>query len=139
MQSGHDSRAHVRVLPEGERIDQHALLSFVRYDECGAVVTFAGVVRATEGGSAIRGLQYEAHPTMAESELCKVVATALDRYDVCRIACVHRTGFVPVREASVVIVVGADHRAAAFDACEFVIDELKKSVPVWKSDIPVGS
>jgi molybdopterin synthase catalytic subunit len=112
------------------------LISFVSGEECGAIVTFAGLVRATEQNRNIEALEYEYHPEMAIAQLRTVVSDALTAHDVQKIACIHRTGRVPAGEASVLIAVGSRHRAAAIDACTFVIDELKKRVPIWKSAIP---
>jgi molybdopterin synthase catalytic subunit len=129
----------VRVVADEEQISMSALTDFVRIDETGAITTFEGVVRGTENGEPVTGLAYEHHPQMAQKELERVVHAALRRFDVQRIACVHRVGVVPSRESSVAIAVGSRHRAAAFDACEFVIDELKVSVPIWKQVLQDGS
>lgn len=126
----------MRILQEGEKIDLTELTDFVRSRESGAIVTFEGVVRGSEDGKSIEALEYEHHPQMAQKELERVVHAALHRFDVQRIACVHCIGRVPVQEPSVAIAVGSAHRAAAFDACEFVIDELKVKVPVWKQVAP---
>jgi molybdopterin synthase catalytic subunit len=122
----------VRLLEAGHPIDGGEMIRFVEDSECGGVVQFSGVVRGTEAGRPISSIIYEHHPQMALQELERVVAQALGIFEVQRIACFHRTGRVPVGEASVMIVAGAQHRAAAFDACEFVIDLLKQKVPIWK-------
>lgn len=123
----------VTIVPDGDTIDYTLLRDHVAYPECGAVVTFEGVVRLTEEGLPLDALSYEHHEAMALPELEKVCRDALEQFEVTRIACAHRVGRVPVQEASVVVVVGADHRGAAFDACRYVIDTLKKTVPIWKA------
>ena len=129
----------VRLLAPGEPGDYEALRRSVAYPECGAVVTFEGVVRLTENGRPLKALDYEHHEAMALPELEKVCRQALQNFDIRRVACVHRLGQVPVQEASVVVVVGADHRAPAFGACQFIMDTLKRTVPIWKSPIYMGS
>ncbi|MBX7244309.1 MAG: molybdenum cofactor biosynthesis protein MoaE [Candidatus Sumerlaeaceae bacterium] len=116
-----------------EPIDTGRLASFAEYNECGAVTSFLGNVRATEKGVPIKALEYEYHVDLAPRELRKIAEEALGTFDVRRVACVHRVGRVPVGEASVAIWIGADHRAAAFQACQYVIDQLKVRVPIWKS------
>ncbi len=123
----------VEIVGEDGVVDYTLLRDHASYGECGAVVTFEGVVRLTEDGRPLQALNYEHHAQMAHGELEKVGVEALERFDVARIACAHRVGRVTVGEASVVVVVGADHRAAAFEACRYVIDALKRTVPIWKA------
>jgi len=100
--------------------------------EVGAVVTFSGVVRPTEGASRIGGLDYEAYASMAEGQMRALVAEARGRWRLGRVGLVHRTGPVEAGRASVLVVVGAGHRAEAFEAARWLIDELKAKVPIWK-------
>lgn len=119
----------------GAPLDARALEEAVRDEECGAVVTFLGVVRSrSDEGSLVSGLHYEAHEQMAESEFEKIAAEARERFGACRIAAAHRTGELGVGEVAVAVAVAAPHRAAAFDACEYVIDELKARAPIWKKE-----
>jgi molybdopterin synthase catalytic subunit len=83
-------------------------------------------------------LEYEAYAGMAEAEMAKIEAQALDRFAVSRVAIVHRTGRLAIGEVSVVAAVAAAHRADAFAACHFVIDTLKQSVPIWKKEVFEG-
>jgi len=101
--------------------------------EAGAFVTFSGIVRETEGDARIPHLDYEHYAGMAEKEMAKLVAEARRRWPLRAVAVVHRIGPVRVGEASVIVAVGAGHRAEAFEAARFLIDELKKSVPIWKA------
>jgi molybdopterin synthase catalytic subunit len=115
-------------------IDLDALIERVRTDACGAVAAFLGVVREQHDGRAVRGLSYEAYPAMALEQMREIALEAVGRYGPCEIAIVHRTGDLQIGEASVAVAVGAPHRGAAFDACEYAIDELKRRVEVWKKE-----
>ncbi len=106
--------------------------------EAGALVTFSGIVRATEGDRTIPHLDYEAFESMALKEMQRLTAAAHARWPLRRIGLVHRFGPVAVGEPSVIVAVSAGHRAEAFEAARFLIDELKKSVPIWKSEPPPG-
>jgi len=101
----------------------------------GAVVVFWGAVRASEGGRPIVGIEYEAHPAMAEYQLRGVAENAASKFDVREIFIRHRTGFVPVAEPSVVVRVTSGHRPEAFAASAWIIDELKRVVPIWKHPV----
>ena len=116
-------------------IDLEALVEAVRTDACGAVVTFLGVVRATSAGDdrPVDGLTYEAYPAMALAEMQAIANEASGAFSAV-IAIVHRTGVLHLGEASVGIAAASAHRGVAFDACEYVIDQLKLRVPVWKKE-----
>lgn len=101
----------------------------------GAVVIFWGAVRANEGSRLITGIEYEAHPTMAEHQLRAVAENAAGKFDTREIFIRHRIGFVPVGEPSVVVQVTSGHRPAAFAASAWIIDELKRVVPIWKHPV----
>lgn len=123
----------VRVLITSEPIDLAGASRVVSPSD-GAVVTFAGVVRDRTGGKGVAGLSYEAYSEMARSEMRKIGLEARRRYGVGAICIVHRTGELEVGDVSVVVAVAAPHRGAAFDACEFCIDTLKGTVPIWKKE-----
>jgi molybdopterin synthase catalytic subunit len=101
-------------------------------DETGAVLDFWGVVRLTEQETEITGLDYEAHRTMAEHQLRLLAEEGARLFELQRISIRHRTGFVPVGEPSLLVRVASRHRAAAFQAAKWVVDELKQRVPIWK-------
>lgn len=101
--------------------------------EAGALVTFSGIVREKEGEATLTHLHYEHYERMAEKEIAKLFESAREKWPVHRLAIFHRTGLVAVGEASVIVAVSAGHRAEAFEAARFLIDELKKSVPIWKN------
>ena len=98
----------------------------------GAVVVFWGVVREVEDGCEIEGIDYEAHMVMAEHQLRLVAETATEKFQLKKIVAHHRIGFVRTGEPSLVLQVSARHRAAAFEAGKWIVDELKKKVPIWK-------
>jgi molybdopterin synthase catalytic subunit len=115
--------------------DMDALVAAVSEPGSGALVTFVGYVRDhSDEGRAVTGLHYEAHRELALAELRAVGEDAVARFGIARIAIVHRIGELAVGETAVGIAVSAPHRAAAFDACEFAIDELKRRVPIWKKE-----
>jgi molybdopterin synthase catalytic subunit len=101
----------------------------------GAVVTFLGVVRGATDGKAVAGLDYEAYEEMAMRELNRIAEEAVKKWSISKIAIIHRTGSLEVGDISVAIAVSAPHRGEAFDACEFLIDTLKVSVPIWKKEL----
>jgi molybdopterin synthase catalytic subunit len=119
-----------------EPIDVEALYQAVLHDRDGAVVAFHGVVRASsDSGRAVRYLEYEAYPEMAEAQMRAIGAEIKRRWDIEDVAMVHRIGRLEIGEASVVIAVASPHRGEAFDACEYAIDTLKATVPIWKKEV----
>lgn len=124
------------VLLTDAPIDVAALARAVAGPACGAVVTFEGVVRA-EGSpdNPLVALSYSAHPSMAVRQMRRLRKQARERFEIHDVAIAHRVGRLEIGEASVVVVVSAGHRGAAFDACRWVIDTLKQDVPIWKQEI----
>jgi len=100
--------------------------------EAGAVVDFSGVVRKLEAGREIQGIEYESHARMAEHQMRLIAETAAGKFQLKRVVLYHRIGFVRAGEASLFLRVSASHRAAAFEASKWMVDELKKRVPIWK-------
>jgi molybdopterin synthase catalytic subunit len=98
----------------------------------GAVVVFWGVVREVEDGRKIEGIDYEAHVAMAEHQLRLVALAAAEKFQLKKVVAHHRIGFVRTGEPSLFLQVSAQHRAAAFEASKWIVDELKKKVPIWK-------
>ena len=98
----------------------------------GAVVTFHGVVRGTENGEAISAIDYETHEEMARHQFGLIFDAVEERWPVESVHLVHRLGVVPANVASLWVEVIAPHRAEAFAACQFLIDEMKEKVPIWK-------
>lgn len=102
---------------------------------CGAIVTLDGFVRKFTKGRETRYLVYEAYQPMALKEMKKLVERAKAQFDIENIGIVHRLGKMEIGETSVVISVAAPHRRAAFQACEWLIKELKRTVPIWKKEV----
>lgn len=101
----------------------------------GAVVDFWGTVRETEEGQTLAGIEYEVHRAMAEHQMHLLAEKAVADFSLTEMMLRHRVGFVPSGEASLFLRVASRHRAAAFDASQWLIAELKKSVPIWKRPV----
>jgi molybdopterin synthase catalytic subunit len=129
-----------------EPLDVAAAVARVTCAQAGGIAVFLGTTRAqtapTGEGQGQPGkllsLDYHAYDEMAMAQMTKIVTEAFGRWPVLRAAVWHRLGEVRVGEASVVIAVSSPHRGEAFDACEFLIDELKKSAPIWKREVFEG-
>lgn len=118
-----------------EPIDVGATARRVVLPECGATVTLDGYAREWTKGRRTLYLVYEAYEPMAMSELKRLGDQVHEKFDIAHIGIVHRTGRLDIGETSVVIAVGAPHRRAAFEACEWAIRELKRTVPIWKKEV----
>src|SRR5512133_3223603 len=117
-------------------IDERALLAGRELSAgMGAVVTFLGFVRATEQGMPISGLEYECFKEMAEHQFNLLVDAVQQRWPVESVRLVHRIGFVRANEPSLWVEVVAPHRGEAFAACQWLIDEMKRVVPIWKKGV----
>ncbi|HKD76501.1 MAG TPA: molybdenum cofactor biosynthesis protein MoaE, partial [Ktedonobacterales bacterium] len=118
-----------------EPLDRDALIAAVWHSGAGALVTFEGVVRDNARGKSVRYLEYEAYIEMAEERMRAIAAEAQARWGTDHIAVAHRFGRLEIGEASVIIVVACPHRTEAFDACRYIIDTLKATVPIWKKEV----
>lgn len=117
-----------------EPIDPGTLIVHLRAPEDGAIVTFDGFVRNQSHNRRTLYLDYEAYEPMALAKMREIAAQLYEKYRIHRLAIVHRLGRLEIGETSVFIAVSAPHRAAAFDACRFAIDTLKRTVPIWKKE-----
>jgi molybdopterin synthase catalytic subunit len=115
-------------------IDVGAIARRVILPECGATVTLDGYARGWTRGRRTIYLVYEAYAPMALSEMKKLGDQAHEKFEIAHIGIVHRTGHLEIGETSIVIAVSAPHRRAAFEACEWAIRELKRTVPIWKKE-----
>jgi molybdopterin synthase catalytic subunit len=115
-------------------IDVAQIIGEVRTPAHGAVATFLGTVRASSGKRVVVGLEYSAYAAMAEREIADIVREAAALASGAEIVAVHRVGSLVVGEPCVMIAVGHAHRGPAFDACRYVIEEIKKRVPIWKRE-----
>ncbi|HEX6494459.1 MAG TPA: molybdenum cofactor biosynthesis protein MoaE [Acidobacteriaceae bacterium] len=117
-----------------EPIDRDAMVATLKQPGDGAVVVFDGIVRDHTRGRKTLYLDYEAYEEMALAEMQKLAREAGERFAIDRVGVVHRLGRLEIGESSIVIVVTSAHRAAGFDACRWLIDTLKRTVPVWKKE-----
>jgi molybdopterin synthase catalytic subunit len=117
-----------------ETIDMASFVLHVRGPEDGTIVTFDGFVRNQSHNRPTLYLDYEAYESMALAKMREIGVQLHEKYRIHRVAMVHRLGRLEIGETSVFIVVSAPHRAAAFDACRFAIDTLKRTVPIWKKE-----
>ena len=115
-------------------ISVETLLGTVASIERGGTCVFVGTVRAGREDGAVLAIEYTAYEAMADSELDRILAEGTERWPDARVAVVHRLGRVPVGEASIAIAAAAIHRAEAFAACRYVIEQVKARLPVWKRE-----
>jgi molybdopterin synthase catalytic subunit len=116
-------------------IDPDTLTAEVLTDADGAICTFQGVARRYSRGREVVHLEYEAYPEMAERKLAEIGDELRVKFGVERVAIHHRTGVLAIGEASVVIAVASPHRKEAFAACQYAIDRIKQTVPIWKKEV----
>ena len=115
-------------------IDASSLQAGIRDARAGACASFEGWVRDHNDGRAVDGLRYEAYVALAEAEGAAILAEALQRFDLVGAACVHRIGDLAIGDLAVWVGASAAHRGPAFDACRWIIDEVKARVPIWKHE-----
>lgn len=115
-------------------IDPSLAVQHVRAGHDGAIVTFDGFVRNESHGRRTMYLEYEAYESMALAKMREIAAHMHGKFSIHRVAILHRLGRLEIGDTSVFIAVSAPHRAAAFDACRFAIDTLKRTVPIWKKE-----
>ncbi|MEP6758201.1 MAG: molybdenum cofactor biosynthesis protein MoaE [Actinomycetota bacterium] len=126
-------RILVRVSDQQPSVDE--ALATVADPAAGGTCVFVGTVRDhATGGAGVTDLTYEAWDELAIERLAEIAAAIHERWTVCRVALFHATGTLRIGELSVVVAVSAPHRAEAFDACRFGIEELKRDVPIWKKE-----
>ncbi len=117
-----------------EAIDAAGLMNQVIRKDCGAVVLFLGTVREITHGQKTQALTYEAYPAMAEAELVKIESAARARWPIGELMIVHRLGKLELMECSVAIAVSTPHRVDAFAAAQWIMEQIKVMVPIWKMD-----
>jgi len=125
-------RAAIRISKVSIKPD--AILAAVRTPSAGGIVSFVGTVRNRSDGMKVTGMELEAAADMARADLGRIANEAGRRFQVSKVSIVHRIGKLKVGDIIVVIAVSAPHRAHAFNACKFIIDELKKTTPIWKKE-----
>ncbi|KAK9224836.1 hypothetical protein WN943_009874 [Citrus x changshan-huyou] len=130
-----EDRTLVEILEENNPVDMTKYMTYVSAPQAGAIATFSGTTRDTFDGKIVVELRYESYVSMAIRCIKSICSLARSSWNLHSIAVAHRLGPVPVGETSVFIAVSAVHRADALDACKFLIDELKASVPIWKKEV----
>ena len=125
-----------KLLISTSPIDEPALIGQRNLsDEMGAVINFLGVVRGSEGSQPITGIEYEAFVEMAEHQF-KLIFDHVERtWPIAGVHLVHRIGYVPVKQPSLWVEVVGGHREEAFAACRYIIEEMKRKVPIWKKPV----
>ena len=128
------TQARIRAMLVNEKIDTPALINRIQQPEDGATVVFEGIVRNHSRGRRTLFLDYDAYPEMAVKQMEALAGEALSKFAIREVTIVHRIGRLQIGEASIAIVVAAAHRGPAFDACRWLIDTLKRTVPIWKKE-----
>ncbi|HEX9283369.1 MAG TPA: molybdenum cofactor biosynthesis protein MoaE [Gemmatimonadales bacterium] len=121
-----------------EPISLDALLAEVSSPACGGTCVFLGTVRDGPEEHGVMAIEYSAYEEMVEAEFGRLLADARTRWPEARLAVRHRLGRIPAGEASIAIAAAAPHRTQAFEACRFVIEEVKRRIPVWKKELRVN-
>lgn len=122
-----------RVTPEELRVDEAT--GAVANPAAGAINVFLGVVRNENKGRGVQYLEYDAYPEMAEKVMAEIAGEACERFGLLDCAIFHRTGRLEIGEASLVIAISCGHRAESFDGGHWLVNEIKKRVPVWKKEV----
>ncbi len=125
----------IHVLIEPERLDPEGLRDLLDSDGCGSVVSFVGLTREQDDGVAVERLEFDAWEERLPTVLAELAEQAVGQFDVVSVVLAHRTGSVGPGEPIVCIHVGSAHRAEGFEACSWLIDELKRQAPLWKKEI----
>lgn len=126
------------VLVTPERLEPEAAAEAVRRDEAGGVALFLGIVRNHNLGRAVDHLEYDAYPAMAQKVMAEIRERAISRFSLSEALIHHRTGSLQVGEASLLVAASSAHRAEAFEACAWVVDQVKALAPVWKKEVWEG-
>tara|TARA_B110000881_G_C18584255_1_gene523719 strand:- start:42 stop:464 length:423 start_codon:yes stop_codon:yes gene_type:complete len=117
-----------------EKLDLNYCYQFVTDASCGGISAFVGIVRNDTQNKKVMQLEFSTYKPMAIKEMQKIAEATLEKFDVQRIAIHHAEGLLQIGDIPVIITASAKHRKAAFEACEFAIDTLKESVPIWKKE-----
>ncbi len=118
-----------------DRLDSKACTETVTYPGAGGIVVFVGTVRNQTKGKTVKHLEFESYEKMALKEMQKIADEATERWSLYKMVIHHRLGLVPIEEEAVVIACSSAHRKEAFEACQYAIDTLKETVPIWKKEV----
>jgi molybdopterin synthase catalytic subunit len=116
-------------------IDVEGLLANVKDDSAGATILFLGTIRNHNEGYDVSAIYYEVYMRMAEDAMAKIETEAIKRWNLKKFAAIHRIGNLKIGEVSVAIAVSSEHRAEAFEAARYAIDQIKSEVPIWKKEV----
>jgi len=125
---------NTQILLSSETLNIQSCIDWIVSPESGGIDVFIGTVRNTTKGKPVLKLDFEAYEPMAISEMEKIAQQAFEKWPVQKVLIHHRTGTLQVGEVPVIIAVSAAHRDAAFEACRYIIDTLKQTVPIWKKE-----
>ncbi|WBX76869.1 molybdenum cofactor biosynthesis protein MoaE [Tenacibaculum ovolyticum] len=117
-----------------EKLDLQECYDFVLDAACGGISVFVGTVRDTTQNKSVTQLDFSTYKPMAIKEMQKIADLALEKFSIKKIAIHHAEGLLQIKDVPVIIAVSSPHRKAAFDACQFAIDTLKETVPIWKKE-----
>jgi len=115
-------------------IDPVAARQSVADNSCGALVVFEGWIRDHNEGQAVERLEYEVYRPLAVKEGTIIIAEAVEKFGISHVMCIHREGLLELSDIAVIVCVSSPHRGEAFDACRYIIDEVKSRLPIWKKE-----
>ncbi len=125
----------IEILITEDKLDSQKCIDFVKDEAAGGITCFVGTVRNQTKGKKVIRLEFESYVPMAEKEMRKIAEEIESRWNAINISIHHRVGVLEIGELPVVIAVSTPHRKAAFEACEYAINTLKETVPIWKKEI----
>jgi len=125
---------NISILVTSNKLNMQSCYDFVQDNSCGGIALFVGTVRNNSFNKTVTSLNFSSYKSMAIKEIKKIVNKALTDFDILKIAIHHAEGDLIIGDIPVIIAVSASHRKAAFDACQFAIDSLKETVPIWKKE-----
>ncbi|NJC24967.1 molybdenum cofactor biosynthesis protein MoaE [Neolewinella antarctica] len=124
----------IDVRLSGDDLDLSTCYDFVQDPACGGIALFVGAIRNHNQGEEVTHLEFSSYDGMALKEMRKIAEAASEDYGLAKVALHHRKGELKIGDVAVIIAVSSPHRKAAFEGCAYVIDELKKHVPIWKKE-----
>jgi len=125
---------NISIKLSSEKLNLQTCYEFVQDDSCGGIALFVGTVRNVTKDKKVILLDFSAYKSMAIKELRKIAEESIQKFDILKIAIHHAEGELKIGEVPVIIAVSSAHRGAAFKACEYAIDTLKNTVPIWKKE-----
>ena len=130
----HFMNKKVSIIVSSDKLDLQMCYDFVQDDSCGGIALFVGTVRNKTNDKEVTKLDFSAYKSMAIKEIQNIANNAIKKFDILKIAIHHYEGELKVGEIPVIIAVSSAHRSACFEACQYAIDTLKESVPIWKKE-----